>query len=108
MTINIHQLLSITIKQESCSKNMYNSIMKYIAKYIEKEIMTAFKGSDEFSEYARTTYYVQPDGTPLEDEGEEEEEGKEEGKKKKWRQRGKEIFCEPQIQKWFWNKFLHL
>ena len=67
---------------------MYDPVLKQLRQYISKDVMAPFKTSQEFSDYVRTTYYVNVDGTPITAlEGEEEEE--EESKKEEGKREGK-------------------
>ena len=78
--------LAHKIENKNCSKIMYDPVLTQLRQYISKDVMAPFKTSQEFSDYVRTTYYVNVDGTALEEEEEEEEE---EGKKEEGKREGK-------------------
>ena len=71
------------MNENKFTKNMFDAIQTCIEEYVSN-IMSTFLKSTSFSEFAKETYYVNSDGTPIDDAilDAEEEENEKEGKRR--------------------------
>ena len=85
--------LEKNMNENKFTKNMFDAIQTCIEEYVSN-IMSTFLKSTSFSEFAKETYYVNSDGTPIDDAilDAEEEENEKEGKR-----RGEK--CETKVRK---------